>query len=152
MINPKLLVRAMVLRSRGTADAHLYSAKCLRLSGLAMVVMLFCAWPALDSFATDGRDSSRSGYPAVVLENGGMNQSPDLPRELNAPPTSSNTRAPRGLQKSSSRCAALRKKYAKSEACFAKYRMINRGLRSGAFKQCRQVKDPSSECGSTAAP
>jgi hypothetical protein len=50
------------------------------------------------------------------------------------------------------RCAALQKRYAKSEACFARYRMINRGLKPGAFKHCKQMTDPSAECGSFAAP
>ena len=44
-------------------------------------------------------------------------------------------------------CAALRKRYAASQACFAPYRLANGGLRPEAFKKCRNMPDPALTCG-----
>ncbi len=46
------------------------------------------------------------------------------------------------------RCAALRKRYAQSQACFERFRLQNGGLRPGASKSCKQIKNPSLQCGS----
>lgn len=46
------------------------------------------------------------------------------------------------------RCVELRRRYAQSQACFSRFRMKNRGLRPGAFKKCKQIPNPSLQCGS----
>jgi hypothetical protein len=53
-----------------------------------------------------------------------------------------------GSERRGASCATRRKRYAQSEACFARFRMKNRGLRPGAFKHCKQMKDPAGDCGS----
>ena len=47
-----------------------------------------------------------------------------------------------------SRCAALRRRYAQSQSCFAHFRLKNGGLRPGAFQKCKQIKNPALQCGS----
>ena len=44
-------------------------------------------------------------------------------------------------------CAALRKRYAESQACFAPYRLANGGIKPEGFKRCREVPDPALTCG-----
>ena len=44
-------------------------------------------------------------------------------------------------------CAALRKRYAASQACFAPYRLANGGVRREAFRKCRSMPDPALTCG-----
>ncbi|MEO7056008.1 MAG: hypothetical protein ABI281_02800 [Caldimonas sp.] len=46
------------------------------------------------------------------------------------------------------RCAALRKRYAQSQACFQQFRLKNGGLRPGASRHCKSIKNPSTTCGS----
>lgn len=45
-------------------------------------------------------------------------------------------------------CTALRREYARSQACFAPYRLANGGLRPEASKRCREVPNPAPKCGS----
>ncbi len=49
---------------------------------------------------------------------------------------------------STGRCMALRKRYAQSQACFERFRLHNGGLRPGASKHCKEIKNPSLQCGS----
>ncbi|MDQ2736391.1 MAG: hypothetical protein M3Y55_15690 [Pseudomonadota bacterium] len=49
-------------------------------------------------------------------------------------------------QPTASECAALRKKYLDSQACFEPYRLAHGGLRREAFKHCKSVVDPSPRC------
>ena len=44
-------------------------------------------------------------------------------------------------------CAARRKLYLDSQACFERYRLANGAVRQSAFKKCRNVVDPSPQCG-----
>jgi hypothetical protein len=44
-------------------------------------------------------------------------------------------------------CAALRRRYAQSQACFEPYRLANGGIRPEAFNRCREVPDPATQCG-----
>ncbi len=44
-------------------------------------------------------------------------------------------------------CAARRKAYLASQACFAPYRLANGGIRAEANGKCRAVVDPSPQCG-----
>ena len=50
-------------------------------------------------------------------------------------------------------CAALRARYAQSQACFSPYRLANGGIKPEAYKHCREMPDPALTCGpATAAP
>jgi hypothetical protein len=44
-------------------------------------------------------------------------------------------------------CAAMRKRFAESQACFAPYRLANGAIRPEAYKRCHQMPDPSATCG-----
>ncbi|HEY2190350.1 MAG TPA: hypothetical protein VGH48_17465 [Caldimonas sp.] len=44
-------------------------------------------------------------------------------------------------------CAAMRKRFADSQACFAPYRLANGAIRAEAYKRCRETPDPSATCG-----
>ena len=44
-------------------------------------------------------------------------------------------------------CAARRKAYLQSQACFEHYRLANGAVRQGAYQKCRNVVDPSPQCG-----
>ena len=44
-------------------------------------------------------------------------------------------------------CAALRKRYAESQACFSPYRLANGGIKPEAFKRCHEMPDPALTCG-----
>jgi hypothetical protein len=44
-------------------------------------------------------------------------------------------------------CAAMRKRFAESQACFAPYRLANGAIRPEAYKHCHQMPDPSATCG-----
>lgn len=90
-----------------------------------LFAMTLCAWPGSQTFAAVPPENYRSVPGSVSLSD---------PRQRSA------------------RCANLRKAYAQSEACFARYRRKNGGLRPGAFQRCKQLKDPSSECGRAGVP
>jgi len=57
--------------------------------------------------------------------------------------------APASLSASSpdAQCAALRKRYLESQACFEHYRVANGAVRPEGFKRCEEVVDPSPRCG-----
>ena len=95
---------------------------------LVLIAMTICAWPGSQSFAADRPEADQSMA------------------------SSSSAGSLIGPGQRDARCANLRKRYAQSEACFARYRMKNRGLRPGAFQHCKQLKDPSVECGWTGVP
>jgi hypothetical protein len=66
-------------------------------------------------------------------------------------PSTGTTAAPSSgpvSQGDSPACAALRKQYAQSQACFGRYRLANGGLKPQAFKQCREIQNPAVKCGS----
>jgi len=44
-------------------------------------------------------------------------------------------------------CAAMRKTYAESKACFAPYLNRNGSLKPGAFQNCKEEIDPTYICG-----
>lgn len=48
-------------------------------------------------------------------------------------------------------CAALHRQYARSQACFAPYRLTNGGLKPEAFRHCKQVENPAIKCSSAVA-
>lgn len=85
--------------------------------------------PATDA-ANDGRSTPGSVVPSTGTTGGS--------KALTTLPSSKGT----------SRCDALRKRYAESQACFEHFRLKNGGLRPGAAKQCKEIKNPSLQCGS----
>jgi hypothetical protein len=115
---------------------------------LVLVAMSIYACPGSNTFAADRTDNDRS-VPSSVAPGTGTTAGPGISQQMRRSlPSSSNAGSLSGLSQDDERCATLRKKYAQSEACFARYRMKNGGLRPGAFQRCEQLEDPSSECGS----
>lgn len=114
---------------------------------LVLAAILLGAWPAALTFAANQPDHNRS-MPSPIGSGGGTTPGPSFSMQNRALQPSTVNASPRGLPaQSDKRCVLLRKRYARSEACFARYRMKNGGLRPGAFKHCKQMKDPSSDCG-----
>ena len=114
---------------------------------LVLVAMTLCAWPGSQILAADRTDNDRS-----VTGSGTTAGARVAPQNRTSLPSSSNASSLSGLSQSDGRCATLRKRYAQSEACFARYRIKDGGLRPGAFQQCKQLEDPSRECGSGVVP
>lgn len=48
-------------------------------------------------------------------------------------------------------CVALRREYARSQACFAPYRLANGGMKPEAYKRCKPIENPSVQCGTAPA-
>jgi hypothetical protein len=118
---------------------HLFFAQVL-------VAILLSAWPAARTFAADRPDNDRS-VSSTAVPSSGTTPGPSFSMQNRALQPSNVNASARGLPaQSDKRCVLLRKRYARSEACFARYRMKNGGLRPGAFKHCKQMKDPSSDC------
>lgn len=44
-------------------------------------------------------------------------------------------------------CETLQRRYLESQACFARYRLANGGLKAEASRRCTSVRDPSPRCG-----
>ena len=112
-----------------------------------LVSMAIWEWPGSQIFAADLTESDRA-VSGTAVPSGVM--TPDasvFPQRQISPPLSANATPLTGAAQSDSRCVILQKRYALSEACFAQYRMKNRGLRPGAFQRCEACKDPSSGCG-----
>lgn len=121
--------------------------KRLMLTVLVLVSMMICAWPGTQTFAADLPENERS-VPGTVLPSSGSTPGPGVSPEMQTSSPSSANAAPRSAAaQRDRRCATLQKMYAQSEACFARYRMKNHGLRPDAFQRCKQMKDPSSDCG-----
>jgi hypothetical protein len=108
------------------------------------VAIAICCWPGAQTFAADPPQNYPASASSIATSNGPIGV--PLASSSNRSTQSSTSTGP-----SDGRCSMLRKKYAESEACFARYRMNNRGLRTGAFKRCKQLNDPSTECGSVGA-
>jgi hypothetical protein len=117
-----------------------------------LVAMTICASLGSQTFAADRSYNDRSVAGPVVPGSGTTAGSGISPRKRTSPLSPFNASSLRGAGQPDERCAALRKRYAQSEACFAHYRMKNHGLRPGAFQRCKQLKDPSWECGSAVVP
>jgi hypothetical protein len=115
---------------------------------LVLVAMTICAWPGSRTFAADRPENDRSVIGSMARSSGTTDGPSVSPQKRTSSPSSSNADSLSDPRQSSGRCATLRERYAQSEACFARYRMKNRGLRPGAFQRCTQLKDPSTECGS----
>lgn len=48
-------------------------------------------------------------------------------------------------------CVALRREYARSQACFAPYRLANGGMKPEAYQRCKPVENPAVTCGTAPA-
>jgi hypothetical protein len=120
------------LRRPGRSPAAAKRVRRPVLAALVVFAMTTFTLPASQTFAADPPWGARS-VPGTVVPSTG-------------------TTALGGAGQRDGRCAVLQKRYAESEACFARYRMKNHGLRPGAFQHCKQLKDPSAGCGPAVAP
>ena len=137
---------------RDESDAAANRGRRAVLPVVVLVAMAICAWPGSRTFAADRPENGRS-VPGSVVPSSGTTAGPSIsPQKQTSPPSPTNAGSLSGPGQRNGRCAILRKRYAQSEACFAHYRMKNRGLRPGAFQRCKQLKDPSVECGSAVVP
>lgn len=121
------------------------------LAALLLVAMTVGAWPVSQGVAAPRPASDRSS-PGSEMNGSGTAAGHAAAQQAQSTlaPSRANARSLNGSG-GSRRCAALQKRYAQSEACFARYRMKNRGLEPGAFQHCKQLKDPSVKCGSSVA-
>jgi hypothetical protein len=116
------------------------------ISLLALSLECVAADPPGDARATPGSvvpSTGTTAIPAEKVERPASATSAARPAKsagsLNGPTTAD--------------CAALRKRYAESQACFAPYRLANGGIKPEAAKHCREVADPALKCGpATASP
>lgn len=118
---------------------------------LRSLVMATCFAAAISvpapSAAADPVNDGRS-VPGTVVPSTGTTAGTRALEPVQPPPPNSNAGSLSGPGHASGRCAALRKRYAQSQACFQRFRLQNGGLRPGASKYCRQIKNPSLQCGS----
>ena len=119
------------------------------------------------AFAADApADPSSAGrsVPGTVVPSSGTTAPPPSALPPVPPPrlparassgTAGSLSGPAGIvgsgASSSAECTALRREYARSQACFAPYRLANGGLKPEAFKRCKEVENPSVRCGSAVA-
>lgn len=151
-LNAPAMQRAFEWRLRGESKAAVNRAGRPTLVIVVMVAMMICAWPGSKTFAAGQPEGVRSVPGSVVPSTGTTADYGASPKMQPSLPSSSNAGLLGAPGQGNARCANLRKRYAQSEACFARYRMKNHGLRSGAFQHCKQLEDPSVECGLAAAP
>jgi hypothetical protein len=107
---------------------------------------------AFDCAAADPPDGARATPGSVVPSTGTTASAPPL-----APTRAASAVRPKTAGSLSPPpppdCAALRARYAQSQACFAPYRLANGGIKPEAYKRCREMPDPALTCGpATAAP
>jgi hypothetical protein len=135
-------------------ELHTFQSRRKRLMVpiLVAAAMMICAWPAARTFAADLPDNERSVQGTMVPSSGSTADPGISPTKRTSIPSSASADPLSRAAQPDERCAILRKKYAKSEACFARYRMKNHGLRAGAFQRCKQMNDPSSDCGPPVIP
>lgn len=128
---------------------HFFTIKARRaFAGLACAGL---AVITLSSFSAAANPSDERSVPGAVRPSTGTTSgSKALPQEAatQRPSSAATAGSLSGPPAGSSRCAILRKTYAQSQTCFAHYRLKNGGLRPGAFKHCKQMKNPSLQCGS----
>lgn len=125
------------------------------------VVLLSAAWLVVHGMMASSpasaadRPSNERATPGTVVPGTGTTAVQDPPdRSRTPPPGPRDTVVPGAAivgQGDSAACAALRKQYAQSQACFARYRLANGGLKPQAFKQCREIQNPAVKCGSAVA-
>lgn len=78
-------------------------------------------------------------------------QSASSPARPRVPATASSLSGSSPAETSSTQpptdCAARRKLYLDSQACFERYRTVDGAVKAEGFRRCRNVVDPSPECG-----
>lgn len=125
-------------------DLNLFWRKAAVVSAVSLLSLLPARGWA-QGVPSDGRSVAGTVIPSTGVTEG----SKTVPAKKSAAP------APVAGSLSGSpeagRCAALRKRYAESQACFQRFRLKNGGLRPGASKQCKSIKNPSTTCGSEVA-
>lgn len=101
---------------------------------------------ASTAFAADPPANDRA-TPGTVVPSTGVTKAdpPATPAPSPARPASSSAGSLSGPPPAD--CAALRQEYAKSQACFAPYRLANGGLKPEAARRCKEVANPGSRCG-----
>ncbi len=102
---------------------------------------------SLPSAAADTVNDGRS-VPGTVVPSSGTTAGSKALEPAQTPQPRPNAGSLSGPEPGNGRCAALRRRYAQSQACFERFRLHNGGLRPGASKHCRQIKNPSLQCGS----
>lgn len=122
-----------------------------RVSSRALALAILFAAAASLSMPSNAADTENDGRstPGTVVPSSGTTGGARALTPAPAPHPSTRAGSLSGPETGSTgRCAALRKRYAQSQACFERFRLHNGGLRPGAFKQCKQIKNPSLQCGS----
>jgi hypothetical protein len=153
ILNARTLRRRIGVRLQDNLTAYVSRTTRFVLPALVLIAMTICAWPGSQAFAADDLEVNQSVLGPLVPGTELVLDSIVSPQaRTSVAPSSSDATSLSRLEQAAEQCAVLRKKYAQSEACFAHYRMQNRGLRAGAFQRCKQLKDPSVECGSAAVP
>jgi hypothetical protein len=148
IVNSVPYTRARWLSIANRPDWRLFSTMVL------VAIAIFTGYGSL-AFAADPADpadSRRSLMGTKVPSSGTTANLSVSPQKQMAFPSSIKDIGKNNRGKTEERCTTRRKRYAQSEACFAHYRMKNRGLRQGAFQRCKQLKDPSWECDPVVVP
>jgi hypothetical protein len=119
------------------------------LPGALYLAALFAVITSLSmpSAAADAVNDGRS-TPGTVVPSTGTTGGARALTPVQAPPKTNAGSLSGPRPGTTSRCAALRKQYAQSQACFQRFRLHNGGLRPGASKHCKEIKNPSLQCGS----
>ncbi len=118
-----------------------------RLRTLAVAMMFAAGIPVSAASAAEPVNDGRS-TPGTVVPSTGTTAGAKALAPSQASQPKSNAGSLSGSDPANSRCAVLRKRYAQSQACFERFRLHNGGLRPGASKACKQIKNPSLQCGS----
>ena len=119
---------------------------------ILLALALVSSFAATTVHALDAPISDRSVPGEVVPSTGVMvpekPSRPPLPPRPRRPLPPKATAGSLGGGGSTVNCDALRARYARSQSCFAPYRLQNGGIKPEAFKYCKQVPNPSLKCGS----
>lgn len=116
----------------------------------ALLGLACAAGLATAAIAADPPTGDRS-TPGTVTPSTGVTtpESSAPPRPASSPASAKQAGSLSGP--AASECAALRREYAKSQACFAPYRLANGGIKPEAAGLCREVVNPAPKCGSDVA-
>ena len=113
------------------------------LSGLACAAFLAAA-----ALAAEPPVSDRSTPGTATPSTGVTVPEPSAPPPQTASSAATVKKAGSLSGPAASECAALRQEYAKSQACFAPYRLANGGIKPEAAGRCKEVVNPAPKCGS----
>ncbi len=118
---------------------------------MVVLVLAVCPWLSAQTFAAEKPESDRS-VPGSVVPSTGTTAGPGASRQDQRSEPSSASAGSQSAPRQADTCATLRKKYARSQACFSRFRLKNGGLKPGAFQRCKEVTDPSLQCGPAIVP